>query len=96
MCIALNKGLNMIKESIVDPGSTKTWSFFQEIRSTEFEALNNIVYAQPEKDGKDFDTTDDLAIWSPGWVIICNLSILPRLKLARKAQSDAIQGENRV
>ena len=49
--------------SLVDYGhigmdnGTKVHHFLQEIKSSEFEAAVNIVQAQPEKYGKDFDMT---------------------------------------
>ena len=36
---------------------TKVYHFLQDIKSIEFDAAVNVVCAQPEKYGKDFDVT---------------------------------------
>ena len=53
----------MIMESLTHHGysgmntGTRIWNFLQWIKSTELEAVPNVVWAQPEKIGKDFDAT---------------------------------------
>ena len=60
--VALHKEQHTMMESLDDhgysgiDGGTKVHHFLQEIISTELETAVNIVWAQPEKHVKDFDT----------------------------------------
>ena len=61
--IALQKEQHAIMERLADYGysgmgnGTKVHHFLQDIKSTELEAAVNVIQAQPEKNGTDFDTT---------------------------------------
>ena len=59
--VVLHKEQHTIKESLTDYGyigmdnGTKVCHFLQDIKSPELEAVVNVVCAQPEKYGTDFD-----------------------------------------
>ena len=61
--VALHKEQHAIMESLTDYGysgmdnGTKVCHFLQCIKSTELEAAVNVIWAQPEKYGTDFDAT---------------------------------------
>ena len=61
--VTLHKEQHTIMGSLTDYGysgiynGTKVHHFTQGIKSTELEAVVNNVWAQPEKDGPDFDAT---------------------------------------
>ena len=60
--VTLHKDQHMIMESLADHvysginNDTKVCQFLKEIKSTESEAVVNVVQTQSEKCGKDFDT----------------------------------------
>ena len=61
-CVALHEKWHAIIESLTDHGYsvidnvTKVHHFFQGMKSTELEAAFNVIWAQSEKFGKDFNT----------------------------------------
>ena len=61
--VAFHKEQHVIVESLTDYGysrmdnGTKVCCFLEGIKSTELEALINVVWAQQEKYGSDFDAT---------------------------------------
>ena len=55
--VALHKELHVIMENYgYGEIGTKVHHFLKGIKSTELEAVVNVVWAQPEKNGTDFDT----------------------------------------
>ena len=66
--VILHKEQHTIMESLANHGyhgikdGTKVYVFLQRIKSTELDAAVNIVWAQPEKKGKDFYAT--ILFWS--------------------------------
>ena len=91
MYVALHKEQHTIMESLVDhsygsiDNGIKVYHSLQGAKSTELEAVFNMIKAQPEKYWISMLPCLSLVKWSQRRASLCNLSIMQRLKVSQQS-----------